>query len=254
MEQELETMAQEALENEAEDVIEEEVHYTVQSLRNVLTGLELCRSEVLPRYFLDKQNYDCIPGLSDYYDKDTIKSPLRARQIAEKRVETAFAEAQRKVDEQIHSTEPNSVYANYRRRVSDKMDRLSEVLYALRNDDNAAVIDEMQKFAGKAAVMEKTREISDSLYIKYYLGKADNYFSKIEYSKDDRSDGESELLMKLLGKAFTQYGYNCYEAITAMESDIDRNVTNFIKAFNDMVQEYILSNVVEPIRQLSVKL
>lgn len=135
------------------------------------------------------------------------------------------------------------------------MEQLNRVLYALQNETNAAVIDEMLRYAGKAAVMEQTRKISDALYPDYRLSTtAESYFPLIDYSKDDRSEGEPGLLVHILGKAFTQYGYNCYEAITAMESDIDQNVAGFIHDFNDRVQEYLLSNVVEPIRRLSAKL
>ncbi len=126
---------------------------------------------------------------------------------------------------------------------------LREKLELLRTPENSAVVDEMERHMVASTIHTKAKEIRGSLAEKYHLQKNSAYYSAISYDAWDPSDFETGVA-KLFAKGFMRYGFNCYDAIRAVEEDAQNALNEFQEDFNSQMQDEILESIVEPIQTL----
>lgn len=78
-------------------------------------------------------------------------------------------------------------------------------------------------------------------------------YDRISYDAWNSSDYE-EGLAKLFAKGFVRYGFDCYDAISIIETDSQTALDRFQADFNAQMQDEILAGIVEPVLRLCAKL
>lgn len=184
---------------------------------------------------------------------EAISSKMKCRDTAQKRIDKAVREAQQKMNARTSISGSNSFFLELRQRFDRRLNTLREKLELLRTPENAAIIDEMEGYLTASAIHQKAKEICGDLATEYFLQTASVYYSEIDYDTWDPSDYE-EGLAKLFAKGFVRHGFNCYEAIRAIEKDAETALNNFQAAFNTQMQDEILSRMVEPVQKLLPRL
>lgn len=184
---------------------------------------------------------------------EAIPSKMKCRDTAQKRIDKAVHEAQQKMDARTSMSGSSSFFLEFRRRFDHRLNTLREKLELLRTPENAAIVDEMEGYLTASAIHQKAKKICGDLAAEYTLQAASVYYNEIDYDAWDPSDYE-EGLAKLFAKGFVRHGFNCYEAIRAIEKDAETALNNFQAAFNTQMQDEILSRMVEPVQKLLPRL
>lgn len=183
---------------------------------------------------------------------EAISSRGKCRDTAQKCVDKAVHEARQKMDARMSVSGNSSVCHEFRQRFDHRLDALREKLKVLRTPENTAAVDEMERYLTASEIHKKAKEICDELSGKYQLQAASAYYDAISYDVWDPSDYE-EGLAKLFAKGFVRHGFNCYEAIRAIETDAQAALDGFQIAFNTQMQDEILERIVEPVQRLLPK-
>lgn len=184
---------------------------------------------------------------------ESFQSKAKCCDTAQKRIDDALHEARRKMDTHISISGSSSFFLEFRQRFDHRLNTLREKLELLRTPENAAIVDEMEGYLTASVIHQKAKEICGHLAAEYTLQAASVYYNEIDYDAWDPSDYE-EGLAKLFAKGFVRHGFNCYEAIRAIEKDAETTLNNFQAAFNTQIQDEILSRMVEPVQKLLPRL
>ena len=140
-----------------------------------------------------------------------------------------------------------------KRHYDARLEGLRERLEAMRTPENSATMDQIRLYLTASVIHGKARKLSDSLAGVYRLRGIGDYCDRIRYDAYDPGTGEAGLA-RLIGKAFTRYGFTCYEAIRAIEEDTQAALNKFQEDFNSQIQEEILVGIVEPIQAILSRL
>lgn len=184
---------------------------------------------------------------------EAISSKGKCRGTAQKCVDKAIYEARQKMDAHMSVSGRSSICQEFRQRFDHWLDALREKLELLRTPENTAAVDEMERCLTASEIHKKAKEICDELSGIYQLQAVSAYYDAISYDVWDPSDYE-EGLAKLVAKGFVRHGFNCYEAIRAIETDAQAIFDGFQTAFNTQMQDEILERIVEPVQRLLPKL
>lgn len=184
---------------------------------------------------------------------EAFQSKAKCRDAAQKRVDKAIHEAEQKMERRMSVSGSSSFYQDFRQLFDHRMDTLREMLELLRTPENAAIVDEMEGYLTASEIHKKAKEICGDLSGQYLLQPAGAYYGEISYDAWDPSDFE-EGLAKLFAKGFIRYGFNCYEAIRAIEKDVQTALDGFQMDFNTQIQDEILSLIMEPIQRILPRL
>lgn len=180
---------------------------------------------------------------------EAFQSKAKCRDAAKKRVDKAIHEAEQKTECRMSVSGSSSFYQEFRQRFDQRLNALREKLELLRTPENAAIMDEMEGYLTASEIHKKAKAICGDLSVQYSLQPASAYYGEISYDAWDPSDFE-EGLAKLFAKGFIWHGFNCYEVIQAIEKDAQVALNGFQSAFNEQMQDEILSSIVEPIQKL----
>lgn len=184
---------------------------------------------------------------------EAISSKGKCRDTAQKCVDKAIYEARQKMDAHMSVSGRSSICQEFRQRFDHRLDTLREKLELLRTSENAAVVDEMESYLTASGIHGKAKEICGDLATEYSLQPVSMYYDEIGYDAWAPSDYE-EGLAKLFAKGFVRYGFNCYDAIRAIEKDAETALDRFQVDFNTQIQDEILSTIVEPVQRLLPRL
>lgn len=212
-------------------------------------GLEqLC---ILPGNFvsLDRTKANVMAADAD----EAFQSKAKCRDTAQKRMDKAIQKAKRKMEARMSVSGSSSFFQEFRQRFDYRIDALREKLELLRTAENAVIVDEMGSYLAVSGIHGRAKEICGELAAKHPLQAASVYYSSISYNAWDTSNYE-EGLAKLFAKGFMRYGFNCYEAIRAIEEDTQTALDGFQTDFNTQMQDEILSLIIEPIQRLLPRL
>lgn len=214
-----------------------------------LKDLSGCASWVVNCVHLDHDKIDVLAADAD----EAFPSKLKCIAEARERVARAFHEAEGKMAERTRTPGEKSFYHSFQKHFDARLGALKEKLEALRTPENAAVVDEMENFMTASKIHAKAKEISDALAERYPLPDLNRYYAKISYEAYGPSDNEAGLAW-LVGKAFIRHGYNCFDAIRAIEEDAVALLNRFQDDFNTQIQDEILAGIVEPLQALLPRL
>ena len=214
-----------------------------------LKDLSGCASWVVNLVNLE---YDKINVLAADAD-EAFPSKLKCIAEARERVARAFHEAEGKMAEHTRTPGEKSFYHSFQKHFDARLEALKEKLEALRTPENAAVVDEIEAYMTASRIHAKAKGISDALAGRYPLPELNRYYDKINYDSYDPSGSETGLGW-LVGKAFIRHGYNCFDAIRAIEEDAVALLNRFQDDFNTQVQDEILAGIVEPVQALLPRL
>lgn len=184
---------------------------------------------------------------------EAISSKMKCRDTAQKRLDKAIYEARQKMNTRMSVSGNSSFYLEFRQRFDHRLDTLREKLELLCTPENATIIDEIERYLTASAIHQKAKEICSDLATEYSLQAASVYYGEIDYDTWDPSDYE-EGLAKLFAKGFVRHGFNCYEAIRAIEKDAETALNAFQTNFNTQIQDVILSTIVKPVQKLLPRL
>lgn len=194
---------------------------------------------------LDRTEVDVLAADAD----KAFQSRTKCRDAAQKRVDKAIHEAGQKMDTRVSISGSSSFFQEFRQRFDRRLNALRERLELLRTSENAAVLNEMERYLTASEIRQKAREVCSDLAAKYSLQAASVYYYEITYDVWDPSDYE-EGLAKLFAKGFMRYGFSCYDAIRSIETDAQTALDSFQADFNTQIQDEILSRIVEPVQRL----
>lgn len=178
---------------------------------------------------------------------EAFQSKSKCRDAAERRVDKAIREAQRKMEARMSTSGDSSFFQEYRQQFDCRLDALRGKLELLRTSENATILDEMEQYLTASEIHRKAKELCGNLARGRQLESANVYYTEISYDVWDPSEYE-EGFAKLCAKGFMRYGFSCYEAIQAIEKDTQATLNNFQADFNSQIQDEILANIVEPVR------
>lgn len=238
--EEMETTLEDALSEETE-----EPRTPMEDFTFWLRDLSGCASVKANIVSLDRAKADVLAADAG----EAFQSKVRCRSAAEKRLDRALQEANRRMNACTSVSGSNSMVQEFRQRFDRRLNALQEKLELLRTPENAAIVDEMERHMTASGIHAKTKEVCDSLIEKYRLQKNSAYYSQINYDEWDPSDFETGVA-KLFAKGFVRYGFNCYDAIRAVEKDAENALNEFQEDFNMQMQDEILASIVEPVQAL----
>lgn len=210
-----------------------------------LRGLGSCASFRGNLISLDRAKADVMAADAE----ESFQSKAKCRDAAQKRVDKAIHEARQKMGARMSVSGSSNFYQEFRQRFDHRLNTLREKLGLLRTSENAAIVDEMEGYLTASGIHGKAKEICGDLVTECSLQAASVYYDEIDYDAWDPSDYE-EGLAKLFAKGFVRHGFNCYDAIRAIEKDAETALDSFQKDFNTQMQDEILSTIVEPVQRL----
>ena len=214
-----------------------------------LKDLAGCGSWLINIIVLDHSGMDVLAA----DDSEAFPLKLKCDHAARNRVAAALSEAEEKMAARTHAPGEGSVYHNFKRHYDARLEGLRERLEAMRTPENSATMDQIRLYLTASVIHGKARKLSDSLAGVYRLRGIGDYCDRIRYDAYDPGTGEAGLA-RLIGKAFTRYGFTCYEAIRAIEEDTQAALNKFQEDFNSQIQEEILVGIVEPIQAILSRL
>ena len=227
---------------DSEDTPEREA-IPLEEFKSQLKDLPGCGAWLINIIALDHSGMDVLAA----DDSEAFPLKLKCDHAARNRVAAALSEAEEKMAARTHAPGEGSVYHNFKRHIDARLERLRELLEAIRTSENSATVDQIRLYLTASVIHGKARKLSDSLAGVYRLHGIGDYCDRIRYDAYDPGTGEAGL-GRLIGKAFTRYGFNCYEAIRAIEEDAQAALNKFQEDFNAQIQEEILVGIVEPIQ------
>lgn len=237
---------------ELEDVLEEAASAESEKFRTPLEDFAFwlqdlgnCTSFRGNLVSLDRAKADVMAADTE----EAFQSKAKCRDAAQKRVDKAIHEARQKMDARMSVSGSSSFYQEFRQRFDHRLNALREKLELLRTPENTAIVDEMEGYLIASGIHGKAKEICGDFATEYSLQAASVYYNEISYDAWDPSDYE-EGLAKLFAKGFVRHGFNCYDAIRAIEKDAETALARFQTDFNTQIQDEILSTIVESVQKL----
>lgn len=210
-----------------------------------LKDLSGCGSWLINIIALDHAAMDVLAA----DDSEAFSLKFKCNHTARSRVAAAFSEAEEKMATRTHAPGEGSIYHSFKRHFDARQEDLREYLEALRTPENSATVDQIRLYLTASTIHSKARKLSDSLAGVYHLRNLDDYCAHIRYDTYDPGANETGFV-KLIGKAFIRYGFNCFDAIRAIEEDAQVALNKFQEDFNSQIREEILVGVVEPIQAI----
>lgn len=230
---------------EAASVETEEPRTPIEDFAFWLWDLSGCASHKANIVSLDRTKADVTAADAS----EAFQSKAKCRSTAQKRLDRAIQEAGRRMEACMSASGNSGMVQEFRHRFDNRLNALREKLKLLRTPENSAVVDEMERYMAASGIHNKAKEVCNSLTEKYRLQKNSTYYSAIGYDTWDPSDFETGVA-KLFAKGFVRYGFNCYDAIRAVEEDAQTALNGFQEDFNTQMQDEILESIVEPVQAL----
>lgn len=178
---------------------------------------------------------------------EAIPSKGKCRDAAQRCVDKAIHEARQKMDARTSISGNGNFCQEFRQQFDHRLDALREKLEVLRTSENTVVVDEMEGYLTASEIHKKAKEIcGELLFSRYQLQTASAYYDAISYDVWDPSNYEVGLA-RLVAKGFVRHGFDCYDAILAIERDAQASLDGFQSSFNAQMQDEILERIVEPV-------
>ena len=214
----------------------EKIEHSLQELEQHLRNLANCASLHLNIISLPRDRASILAADTS----EAITSKVGCHRAAKARLTEAYREAECKIDAHWQLSGSKSFYSDFKQYFDRQLEVIQEHLEALYTPETAAVIEKISTYLPESTIQAKAKQIIDSLAKEYRLPGIERYYSRICYDVWDPSDFE-EGLAKLFAKAFKRYGFDCFDAIRAIEEDAENVLETAREKFNAEIRQEMIS-------------
>lgn len=221
----------------------------ISDLEDKLNQLAHIQAQVSTWISVDRSACDACASL----DSESFSSKEKCRQAAERRLKKASDDVKKIADGKLRYSSDESIYAAFKRNIECCVESIEKLVERLHNMGLSRIADSMMQYLKVSKIYEKAKQINNRLAPQDSFYGISDYKSEIEYDSYDPSEFETGL-SKLLAKSQIRYGFNCHEAVSTIERDTRQLLDVIQSEFNSQMQEFVLSTVVEPMRDFLLKL
>ena len=175
-----------------------------------------------------------------------------SRSAAARDAERAFLPLYHQAEEALRRcwapSSPDGLYSEFCRTLNRHLREAQEALIPMRTQRTAPVLNRISSLLTPdkvTGVLETAAFQRDSLALEC----VSHYLRHTEYTTYDASEGENGITW-LLGKLLIRHGYDLSPAISTLEEDLRRTVTDCRKAFCVQAEQAIQRHILVPLNPL----
>lgn len=176
-----------------------------------------------------------------------------SRSAAARDAERAFLPIYHQAEEALRRcwapSSPDGLYSEFCRTLNRHLREAQEALIPMRTQRTAPVLNRISSLLTPDKVTGELETAAASQHDSSTLDCISHYLSHTEYATYDASEGETGITW-LLGKLLIRHGYDLSPAISALEEDLRRTVTDCRKAFCVQAEQTIQRHILVPLNPL----